>query len=211
MAINKTMSATRRRNVSPTSSILRTVTRDFDCSAFLVPPEDGQFIVTAGGDVASLGTSKVYHSATLTDVDRTGASLHMVWSSPLHSDRAALGDAKVPVLWHGGIEVELALYNFDNTAAIDASVNFAPGNKVTVGKNPSVVHAGPTGVSDLGSPTAANQRLCIEPLLAAEGGWAVGYVVSVEKPGTAGACRKRSSWRLVAGRLGFRPGSALLM
>jgi len=78
----KTISAVRRRNVTPTSSILRIVTRDVDCSAFPKAPEDGQFVGTAG-DVATNPSGKVFFDAQANNVDATdleGSSLKMVWS-----------------------------------------------------------------------------------------------------------------------------------
>lgn len=177
MAIDKTFSATRRRNVTPTSSILRIVTRDVDCSAFPVAPEDGQFVIAAGattgtGDAAATGfsnwgagTALVFYDsvagiANIT-ADVEGASLKMVWGSALQTDRQALGNTKVPVLWLGGVEVECQLFNGDAGQALN--VTYTPGSLVTVEKAKESVQG-------------TQNRLVLCPLPAANIGWAVGYV-----------------------------------
>jgi hypothetical protein len=168
----KTISATRRRNVTPTSSILRIVTRDVDCSAFPVAPEDGQFVITAG-DTAGTGfsdwangTPYVFSDATANNVtaeDAIGSSIKMVWSSALQTDRQALGNTKVPVLFLGGVEVECQLLNADDSLALNHANYYPAGTLVTVKKASSSVQG------------TAN-RLVINPLASGHYGWAVGYV-----------------------------------
>jgi len=156
-------SATRRRNVSPTSSTLSVQTRDVDCSGLANPPEDGEF-VTQDGDSPAV----VYHAATNGGVAATenqGSSLGMVWGSAQRSDRQALGDTRVAVLAHGGIDVDCTLYIAGNPAVgLDQATNYPLGQMVSVALN--------TGMAVEGSTT----RLLLEPMAAADCGWAVGYV-----------------------------------
>lgn len=177
MALDTTYSTVRRRNVSPTSSILHMVTRDMDCSGtgFLQPPEDGQF-VSCKADTAYNPDTAVFHGASMDAVDSSGANLKMVWSSPLHSDRAALGDKRVPVLFQGDIEVECKLFNAD--AAVRLSTQYAPGTLVSVGASKNSVALKPgSAISD------STHRLVLEPMANNEDGWAVGYVTDVTEAG----------------------------
>lgn len=166
MAIDSVISATRRRNVSPTSSILRIVTRDVDCSGagFTYAPEDGQFVCTAG-EAATNPYGTAFFGANAGAVDATDAqasSLKMVWSSALQTDRQALGNTKVPVLWLGGVEVECKLLNYDSANATLATA-FPAGTLVSVKAASAAVQG------------TAN-RLVITPMAAGDIGWAVGYV-----------------------------------
>jgi len=171
----KPISSARRRNVTPTSSILRIVTRDVDCSAFAFAPEDGQFVVTAGdiatnpGDDANT-TFFTDANATPGATDLQGSSLKMVWSSALQTDRQALGNTKVPVLWLGGVEVECKLLNANDNGnnpaaflALNDSTNYPAGKLVSVKQAGAAVQ----GSAD---------RLIITPMGDGQIGWAVGYV-----------------------------------
>jgi hypothetical protein len=177
----KTYSAPRRRNVTPTSSILRIVTRDVDCSALTYTPEDGEFVVTAG-DAATRpltggGAGDIlFHAAGGNNADLAadvvGSSIKMVWSSALQTDRQALGNTKVPVLWLGGVEVECQLYQVD--AATLAS-GFPAGTLVSIGLNIESVQG-----------SGAKQRYVIEPMAENDCGWAVGYVTKSGSSNSAG-------------------------
>jgi hypothetical protein len=181
MATQTTFFATRRRNVKPTSSILRTVTRDIDCSgaSFVHPPEDGQFI-SCRGQVGFNQEHLVFHGAdalavTATSADATG--LKMVWASALQSDRQALGDKRVPVLWQGGIEVECKLFECDSDEIMTHANNFPIGRMVTVMVNTTAVALKP------GSATPdLNERLVLTPFVDETCGWVVGYVTAVSRP-----------------------------
>lgn len=179
----KTFFATRRRNVSPTSTILKTVTRDVDCSGaeFVQPPEDGQFI-SCKGDIGFNPEDKVFRGADAAAVKTSetfGPTMKMVWASAMQSDRQALGDKRVPVLWQGGIEVECKLFECDDAKYLDHADNFAPGNLVTLITNTTTVALKP------GLATAdTTERLVMTPLAPkTECGWVVGYVTGVSREG----------------------------
>ena len=141
-------SASRKRNVKPVSSVLNVTTRDVDCSALATAPADGSFVTLSG----TRGTA---------DLDKVSYS--MVWGSALRSDRQALGDRRVSVLAHGGIEVECALYIAGNDAVnLDAPGNFPVGTLVQA-----------SAIEDDDNNTL---QLALAPL-AAEG-WAVGFVTA---------------------------------
>lgn len=168
-------SATRRRNVSPTSSTLKVQTRDVDCSTLATPPEDGQFI-TADGTVT---TGVFMHAANIAGLNGANANhllqgpqLVMVWGSAQRSDRQALGDTRVATLAHGGIEVQCSLYNATDAALLNGAGNYPVGTLVTVANAASAVEG------------TAN-RLVLEPYTAAGVAWVVGQVVAA--PAQAGA------------------------
>lgn len=167
----KAISATRRRNVTPTSSILRIVTRDVDCSAFPDRPEDGQFVCAAGdvatnpfGTLGDPGTTTTFFGSESdpTCTDAEGSSLKMVWASALQTDRQSLGDTKVPVLWLGGIEVECKLLAYDDSNTTLAAA-FPPGTLLSVIRAPVAVQG-------------STARLILAPMADGDNGWAVGYV-----------------------------------
>ena len=175
----KTISAARRRNVTPTSSILRIVTRDVDCSAFTYAPEDGQFVVTAGDIATNPGddvnaTFFADANATPGATDYQGSSLKMVWSSAQQTDRQALGNTKVPVLWLGGVEVECKLLNYnDDTNGILSQTNNYPAGKLVSVKIAAEAVQGSTA------------RLVITPMGDGQIGWAVGYVTKTTSDAAA--------------------------
>ena len=139
----KHFSASRKRNVKPVSSVLNVTTRDVDCSALAAAPADGSFVTLSG----TRGT------------DNTDAvSYSMVWGSALRSDRQALGDRRVAVLAHGGIEVDCSLYSYDDAGGDALSAAFPVG---------SLVQAATNGTD-----------LVIQPLAADAEGWAVGFVTA---------------------------------
>jgi len=167
-----TFSAAKRRNVSPTSSILNVVTRDVDASGMPHAPEDGEWIPQDGlpmGD-GIVGTNDFWHHGTVGSVVATAAnasSIAMVWGSALRTERQALANNRVSVLAHGGIEVKCALYK-----ALDASslaVDFPVGGLVSLAPNDSVI----TNAS--GSEIA--DRLVLDGM-GTDAGWAVGYVIA---------------------------------
>lgn len=172
------VSATRRRNVSPISSIIRPdLTRDADCSAMSKTPEDGEFIMVRGG----VGTSDsltfyVDDIANIDQIDATdvqAASLRMVWASAEHTDRRQSGQTRVPYFYNG-IVVETNLYYVADAALAVNNVT----NDYANGRFVSVRNA---GVSLQGSST----RLVIAPIPEAGAGWAVGQLESV--PSAVGA------------------------
>lgn len=169
-----TISAVRRRNVTPTSSILRIVTRDVDCSAFAAAPEDGQFVVmditNNQSDVALAGNALTFEADDAAALSPAGATLKMVWSSALQTDRQALGNTKVPVLFLGGVEVECKLLNHTlnggNAQALSSS--FPVGALVTVAAAQVAVQGSTARlvISPLGGNGAAVKKHA----------WVVGYV-----------------------------------
>ena len=137
-------SASRKRNVKPVSSVLNVTTRDVDCSALATAPADGSFVTLSG----TRGTA---------DLDKVSYS--MVWGSALRSDRQALGDRRVAVLAHGGIEVECSLYTAaDDNKALSDEDNFKPGTLVQASAN-------------------GDGELVLARLSGSEG-WAVGFVTA---------------------------------
>ena len=135
------MSASKRINVTPTTSVLDLRIDDVDCSgaSFIKPPEDGQFVLAAGktataGFVTNAATTNQrYCSETIAEVVSDGAGLAMVWSSAQHGDRLALGHTRVPVI-RGGGRWKTKLFNVadDAVALGHANNGYAVGNPVTV-------------------------------------------------------------------------------
>ena len=168
MAIDKTYSAARRRNVSPKSSTLHVQTRDVDCSGLELAPEDGQFILLGGADPSD--PTAVAHAAANADVslpDAEGAQLRMVWGSARRSDRAALSGSRTTVFAHGpGIDLDVKLYNADKDATLQSQ--FPVGTLLSVADALNVL----TGVSG----DAANKRLVLEAMSAGYAGWCVGFI-----------------------------------
>lgn len=190
-----TVSASRRINTSPTTSVLQLRVDDVDCTdtSFAYPPEDGQFVLVGGtnGKTATAGldaapstadyalTSKQYCSETKADLTDKGAGLAMVWSSAQHVDRQALGDKRVPVI-RGEARFKTKLFNVpDDTVALSHANNgYVVGGPVTVKMAKSSIQG-----------TAA--RLVIGPLSLKNGSsygkkagtdvgvWAVGYLVRI--------------------------------
>jgi len=173
-----TFSAAKRRNVSPTSSILNVVTRDIDASGMGHGPEDGEWIPQDGlpmGD-GTVAVTDLWHSPAFDSVIATAAnaaSIAMVWGSALRTERQALGHNRVSVLAHGGIEVKCALYSCDGGAL---SSEFPVGSLVSLVPNDEAL----TNVAG----SEANDRLVLEAM-GTDCGWAVGYVIAV--PEGAGA------------------------
>ncbi len=169
--------ASRRRNVSPKSSTLHVQTRDVDCSALALPPEDGEFILLSGArpTADAVFTGAADNAITATDVE--GSQLRMVWSSAKRSDRAALGDKRVPVFMHGpGIDLDVKLYNCDDGADGLASA-YPVGTLLSVAQGPAAKTL-PNVPND-----TAETRFLLCP--AGATGWVVGYVRE-SAAGTAG-------------------------
>ena len=159
-----TVSAVRRRNVSPTSSTLKVQTRDVDCSRMANAPEDGEFVPQDGLPATAVFFGDAHGDVTA--LNENASSLAMVWGSALRSDRQALGDTRVATLAHGGIEVSCSLYEapVHNDALSDPS-NFPIGRMVSV-KNCTDAIEGATG------------RLVLHPITEDQVGWVVGYVTA---------------------------------
>ena len=168
MAIDKTYSAARRRNVSPKSSTLHVQTRDVDCSDHALAPEDGQFILLSGAEPSD--PTAVAHDAANANVtlpDAEGAQLRMVWGSARRSDRAALGGARTTVFANGpGIDLDVALYNADKDATLAAQ--FPVGTLLSVADALETLSGVPGD--------AANKRLVLEAMSAGDAGWCVGFI-----------------------------------
>ena len=164
MAYNDTvMEASKRRNVSPTTSTLKMLVEDMDCSGFDASPEDGQFIVALPGAESATCTA---FGAAIDNLSETGAALRMVWGSARRSDRQALGDEKVSVIMSGGGRFKTKCFLTDGDAPSDNG--YTPGAQLTVGP-PAANHRGSTS------------RLFLAPVQETGGvsAWAVGYVVRV--------------------------------
>ena len=193
MAINATKSASNGRNVEPISSVLHIKTLSVNCSAFTLPPVDGQWVFFAGSGAAAgqlpstnIGnTTTAYEAAPgdqllLGNVADRGASLCMVWSESGRADIQALGDSRIPVKASGSLHCKLSLYNYDST---DLPV---AGNPVVVRANKAAVY-GRAGLD----PTVATISTDAERMVATVYGdgapaltalklaksWIVGYVV----------------------------------
>ena len=168
MAFNDTvMEATKRRNVSPTTSTLKMLVEDMDCSGFDASPEDGQFIVALPGAEAATCVS---FGAAIDNLSETGAALRMVWGSARRSDRQALGDEKVGVIMSGGgrFKTKLFLTDEDVSSGAPSGNGYTPGAQLTVAK-PVAAHRG------------TDNRMLLAPVQETGGvsAWAVGYVVRV--------------------------------
>ena len=159
------MSATKRRNVSPTTSTLNMLVEDVDCSGMAAKPEDGQFVLAVGG-TATHDTTNLANDA-VESLNPLGAGLRMVWGSALRSDRSALGDSRVPVIRKGGGRFKTKLFlNDDGVANLD---EYAEGAALSV----AVPAAAIEGSTD---------RLVLCPAASATSldfVWVVGYVIRV--------------------------------
>jgi len=164
MAFNDTvMEASKRRNVSPTTSTLKMLVEDMDASGFAEMPEDGQFIVALPGAEAATCTA---YAASSNALGELGGALRMVWASARRSDRQALGDQKCPVIMHGGGRFRMKTFLTDGNAP--STDGYTAGAALTVAA-PSGAHRG-----------TAN-RLFLAPVQESGGvaAWVVGYVVRV--------------------------------
>jgi hypothetical protein len=187
MAIDLTASDAKRRNVLPVSSTLNIATRDIDCSGMAQSPEDGEFVPQTGSPAsANPGDSSAdnaFHGADASVVlaqPQQATSLAMVWGSARRGDRQALGDQAVPVLMHGGVEVECKLFNCDDGVAL--LTQYPIGSRVSVAPAASVISAvaGDTA-------TAGAKRLVLSPMANDDVGYAVGYVTATKSAGTFAA------------------------
>jgi len=177
------ISATRRRNVSPISSIIKPdLTRDADCSLMTYTPEDGQFILV--NDTVGSTAAAVYHAATaaaVTATDRQGAALRMIWGSAEHTDRRSSGQTRVP---HFNAQVDVAtnLYIAPNTSAVLSHADNFPANTILSVANAATVDAAFT-------LQGSGARLVLQRMAEGDCGWAVGYVLSspAENP-ASGKC-----------------------
>ena len=157
------MEASKRRNVSPTTSTLKMLVEDMDCSGFDAAPEDGQFIVALPGAEAATCTA---HAADVNSLSEAGSALRMVWGSARRSDRQALGDEKVGVIMSGGGRFKTKCFLTDENAP--SADGYTAGAQLTVAV-PSGAHRG----------TANRLFLCPVQETGSAAAWAVGYVVRV--------------------------------
>lgn len=132
-----TVSATKRRNAFPVSSILYTDVKDIDCSGLTVQPEDGQFIPISGdeGDLCTAELGGINYAAAITsavDMLSPYAMAKMVWGSRQRTDRHSLGNSRVPVIYMNTSEFETVLYNTDSTQALNHANNFPIGSYVGI-------------------------------------------------------------------------------
>ena len=95
-------SGSKRRNVSPTSSTLKMVTEDIDCSGLTAAPEDGEFIVANPAAPQGAGAGLTLSDNDAANIAAAAQQLRMVWGSARRSDRQALGDQCVSVIQRGG-------------------------------------------------------------------------------------------------------------
>ena len=129
MAFNTVvMEASRRRNVSPTTSTLHMLVEDADCSSFDALPEDGQFIVALPGAESA---NVVAHGANVNALAELGSAISMVWGSALRSDRSALGDRRVPVIRKGGGRFKSKCFLLESNT-LPAAGGYTPGAQLTV-------------------------------------------------------------------------------
>ena len=159
------LSAPRRRNCTPTTSTLKMLIEDVDCSGLAAAPEDGEFVQAPGKTAAF--SDDTFESDTTADVTiGTNAGLAMVWGSARRSDRAALGDSRVPVLRNGGRFKTKLFYLADEDAVPSANANgYGEGALLTVIKAPAALEG-------------SQDRLVIAPL-SKENGWVIGHCVSI--------------------------------
>ena len=166
MAFNTTvMEATKRRNVSPTTSTLKMLVEDMDCSGFAASPEDGQFIVALPGAEAATCTAYAASQAALSS---SGAALRMVWGSARRGDRQALSDEKCPVIMSGGGRFTTKLFLCGNADTAPSSAGYVAGANLTVAV-PAADHRG----------TAERLILAPQSECGESHAWIVGYVVRV--------------------------------
>lgn len=165
-----TLSSPRRRNVTPTSSVLATGTlEDVDCTSSTFvngTPEDGEFVVVTGPTAAT--SALVFSHASLGIANITGLlegpGLRMVWGSAQRSDRSALGQQRVPV-FKKSVRVKTKLFALP-TGAAPSSDGYSGGAMLTVVKSTDTVQG------------SAN-RLVLIPMVLTESGWAVGRLERV--------------------------------
>ena len=170
---NATLSATRRRNVTPTTSVMPYGTvEDVDCSGTSFAagtPEDGEFVVVTGPTAAT--SALVFSHATLGIGNITGLlegpGLRMVWGSAQRSDRAATGQTRVGV-FKKSVRVKTKLFTVTAGAPniIPSLSGYTAGALLTVVKSADTVQG-----------SAA--RLVLIPMVTTESGWAVGRLERV--------------------------------
>jgi hypothetical protein len=144
------MEASKRRNVSPTTSTLKMLVEDMDASGFAEMPEDGQFIVALPGAESAACTT---FGANIDALSENGSALRMVWASARRADRQATGDQKCPVIMGGGGRFTTKLFLTDGNAP--SADGYTAGAQLSV--------APPTAAHEEGTAFA----------------WSVGYVVRV--------------------------------
>lgn len=165
-----TVSAPRRRNVTPKSSVLHRHIKDVDCSGMTNIPEDGEIVIVTGttGSYGTAAGNGFIHATTPTVTDLQGSNLRMVWGSALRSDRSASGQQRVATFHGGHVEVECKLFNHENGSLLGATGNYKPGSLVSVTKAGSAV----AGSAD---------RIVCHSVPEGELCWAIGVVISVSQ------------------------------
>ena len=157
---NTTAFNAKGRNVTPLSSTLKIQTLPADCSgsAWAENPIDGEWLHFAGyGEAAT-------HLAADQTIDNSGHGLGamacMVWGHADRSDKSALAQTRIPVLFKESFHCELALYNYQS------GVGVAAGDYLVLAVNQT----------SIGGSTA---RLVAEPQSDLDPGdyWIVGYVI----------------------------------
>ena len=184
------LEATKRRNVSPTTSTLHMVVEDLDCSGLPFAPEDGEFVLLGPGktavdltDSGSTATATSIPGAAGQDIAALTpiAQPKMVWSSALRSDRAALGETRVPVIMHGGGRFKTKLFQLP-AGASDVKTTYPVGMLLTV-CTPSSNAVANTGQNNAIEYRGSLKRLILAPYAGPIGGTApttvVGYVTDV--------------------------------
>tara|TARA_Y100000114_G_scaffold157273_1_gene188692 strand:- start:6193 stop:6780 length:588 start_codon:yes stop_codon:yes gene_type:complete len=159
--------ASRRRNVSPKSSTLHVQTRDVDCSALSLAPEDGEFILMSGARPTTDAVFTGANDDAISASDAEGAQLRMVWGSARRSDRAALSGSRTTVFMHGpGIDLDVKLYVCDD-AGDGLKDSFPVGTLLSVVQSP-----GGKTLPNVDDTAGTRFLLC----KAGATGWVVGYV-----------------------------------
>jgi hypothetical protein len=162
-----TLTATKRRNTAPTTSTLKMLVEDVDCSGLDAAPEDGQF-VQAVGSTASYSADTFEHANTSSVTVGQNAGLCMVWASARRSDRAALSDQKVPVVRNGGrFKTKAFILKDDAKVPSDADNDYAAGALLTVAKSTNAVEG-------------SDKWLFLKPLEdGSTAAWVVGYCIRI--------------------------------
>ena len=172
MPLDTTHSALRRRNVKPLSTTIRAdLTKDVDCSAMTLAPEDGEWIAVTGG-IGALGLVNFAAAGTAVQAN----AMKMTYGSATRSDRQQYSETRVPVVpYMNDFVVECELFNHNAAVNIDHTDNYPLGTFVSLAISLSTVQG-----------AVAGQRLVMTPAVpGAPASWAFG-IVEGYSPGAAG-------------------------
>ena len=162
------------RHVEPKSSVLKLETRDVDVSGLTQAPLDGEFVLC--GD-----SGEAVDGSTFTDTLAGNAGqAKMVWGHHLRSDQQSTGRKRVPVIWRGGMDLQLSLYDHDDDATV------AAGDLVYVAVSTAPINGAAAGgrlVAHIVAKASAVDGWCVGIVTKANTGNSVGKVAA----GTAGA------------------------